>query len=386
MQIREVPFLRLGGLFEADDLAAAQDVMRTAMDPSTGFFPLPEETRFQDALARHEGAARAVVVNSCGTALDCCMAALEVGPGDEVVTTPLTFVCTAGCAVARGAKVVFADVDPVTLNLDPARVRERMTERTKAVIGVHYTGLACDIDAFDALAEETRVPVLYDAAHAVGAKYRGRPVGGRGLASCYSFQSNKNMTCLGEGGAVTTDDEDFAERVRRLKTFGYVYGGPSLRVASIGFNYRMTKPQYAVGLTQLAKVDRVIARRQRAMARLGDLLADVDELILPAGHGPEHGSHLYVVRLDTDQVAFDTGAFTAHLKDRYRVGTGKHYPAVWSWEAFRKLGYTAEGCPHAAKACAQVASLPVFAQTTDEDCAYVAWAVKQTIADLRKNA
>jgi perosamine synthetase len=384
MKIREVPFVAMGGRYEQDDVDAVQRCLSGAVGPAGNFFPLPEEGQFQDAFAVHEGARKAVAVNSCGTALDCCMMALGIGAGDEVITTPLTFVCTAGTAVARGARVVFADVAPRTLNLDPRRVRERITARTKAIIAVHFSGLACDIDAFDAITAETGVPVIYDAAHAVGAKVKGRPVGGRGKASCYSFQSNKNMTCLGEGGAVTTDDEAFAERIRQLKTFGYVYGGPALRVASIGFNYRMTKPQYAVGLTQLGKVDGVIRARQVAMARLNELLSGCDELITPAGVGPDHAAHLYVVRLDTGKVRFGTQAFVRHLKDAYKVGTARHYPAVWTWEAFAELGYTGDGCPVAALACEQVVSLPVFAHTGEEDCLYLAWAIKQAIADLRK--
>jgi dTDP-4-amino-4,6-dideoxygalactose transaminase len=190
------------------------------------------------------------------------------------------------------------------------------------------------------------------------------------------------MTCLGEGGAVTTDDAEFAEKVRQLKTFGYVYGGPTLRVASIGFNYRMTKAQYAVGLTQLAKIDRVIAARQAAMVKLNRPLADSAGIILPAGHGPEHGSHLYVIRVDTDKVPFTADAFMAHLKQKYKVGTAKHYPAVWTWEALADLGYTAEACPIAAKVCQQVVSLPVFPRTTDEELQYLAWALKAAIADL----
>ncbi|MDP6778778.1 MAG: DegT/DnrJ/EryC1/StrS family aminotransferase, partial [Candidatus Latescibacteria bacterium] len=281
-----------------------------------------------------------------------------------------------------GAHVVFADIDPATLNLDPARVRDRITDRTKAILPVHFAGLACDVDAFDAITEETGIPVVYDAAHAVGTKHSGLPVGGRGKASCYSFQSNKNMTCLGEGGAVTTDDEDFAELVRQLKTFGYVYGGGGTRVVAVGFNYRMTKAQYAVGLTQLAKIDTVIQARQERMVRLNELLADVPEIILPAGHGPGHGSHLHVIRLDTDRVGFTTDAFTDQLKDAYKVGTVKHYPPVWSWEAFAELGYTGEGCPEATKACEQVLSTPVFPRTTDEDLEYIAWSIKGSISDL----
>jgi dTDP-4-amino-4,6-dideoxygalactose transaminase len=374
----------MGGVYEQDDLDAVTRVTAGALGAAGSFFPQPEEDQFQNRFAEHEGARRAVATNSCGTALDCCMLALGIGPGDEVITTPLTFVCTAGTVVARGARVVFADIDPVTLNLDPARVRERLTDKTRAIIPVHFSGLACDLDAFDQIARETGVRVIYDAAHAVGARYHDQPIGGRGQASCYSFQSNKNMTCLGEGGAVTTDDEAFAEKVRQLKTFGYVYGGPSLRVASIGFNYRMNKPQYAVGLTQLAKVDRVIEARQARILRLNELLAGVPEIILPAGHGPGHGSHLHVVRLDTDQVKVTCAEFVAHLKNRYRVGTAKHYPAVWSWEAFQSLGYTGQGCPVAAKACDQVFSTPVFPRTTDEELQYVAWAIRQSLADLKR--
>jgi dTDP-4-amino-4,6-dideoxygalactose transaminase len=383
--IRDVPFEALGGEFDQDDVAAAVKVLEAAAEPGGSFFPLPEEQDFQDALATHEGAAHAISVNSCGTALDLCMNALEVGPGDEVITTQLTFVCTAGTAVARGARVVFADVDERTLCLDAGSARERITPNTKAIIPVHFGGLAADIDAFDALTRDTGVPIIYDAAHAVGAQHNGQPIGGAGKASCYSFQSNKNMTCLGEGGAVTTDDPDFAEIVRQKKTFGYVYG-KQLRVASIGFNYRLTKVQCAVGLTQLAKIDRVIASRQDRMVRMNELLADTPGLILPAGHGPGHGSHLYVVRVDTDQVGASREAFQAHLKDKYSVGTAVHYVAVWSWDAFAELGYSeAEAnCPMAAKACSQVLSLPIFPHTSDDDCQYIAWALGETVNDLSK--
>ena len=377
---REIPFVPMGGVYEQDDLDAVTRVLSQTVGTPAGFFPLPEENDFQNAFAEHEGARKAIAVNSCGTALDCCMMALGIREGDEVITTPLTFVCTAGAAIAQGARVVFADINPETMNLDPESVR--VTDRTKAIIPVHFAGLACDIGAFERISAETGIPIIYDAAHAVGAKCNGKPIGGAGRASCYSFQSNKNMTCLGEGGAVTTNDEEFAETVRQLKTFGYVYGGPSLRVARVGFNYRMTKVQYAVGLTQLAKIDRVITVRQERMALLNQLFSDVDEIICPAGIGPDHGAHLYVARLNTDKVALTTPTFVQHLKDTYKVGTAKHYLPVWSWEAFRDLGYTGEGCPVAAKACEQVVSLPVFPHTTEDDCRYIAWAVKQTISDL----
>jgi dTDP-4-amino-4,6-dideoxygalactose transaminase len=376
--IRPIAFKALGGIFDQEDVDAANRVIAAAAEDNGNFFPLPEEPAFQKALAEHEGAAHAVAVNSCGTALDACMMALGIKPGDEVITTPLTFVCSATCAVAQGAKVVFADIDPVTLCLDPAKVRDKITAKTKAIIPVHFAGHACDIAAFDAITSETGVPVVYDAAHAVGTKYNGKPIGGAGKASCYSFQSNKNITTLGEGGAVTTDDADFAESVRQKKTFGYVYGGPKLRVASVGFNYRLTKPQLAVGLTQIAKADRINREKIAAMRKMQTLLGDIDALILPAGIDEQHGAHLYVVRVKG--IARD--AVAKHLKDNYQVGTAHHYPIVWTWEAFDDLAYDKRDCNLAVEASEHAISLPVFAQSTDDDLAYVAWALKQTISEL----
>lgn len=382
---RSIPFLALGGMFEQDDVEAAHNAIAAATGEGGNFFPLPEEPAFQEALANHEGARKAVAVNACGTALDLCMMVLGVGPGDEVITTPLTFVCTATCASALGAKVVFADVDPATLCLDPAKVREKITDRTKAIIPVHFAGLAADIDGFDKLTHETGVPVVYDAAHAAGTRYKGNPIGGAGKASCYSFQSNKNMTTLGEGGAVTSDDEDFAEIVRQKKTFGYVYGGPTVRVVTQGFNYRMTKPQLAVGLTQLAKIDRVNSCKRKKARRLHAQLEGIDGLIRPGGIDDDgHAMHLYVARIDSDVHGFSRDDFRAHLKDRYGVSTALHYPAVWDWEAFEndRIMYDLEDCDIAARACKQVVTLPAFASSTDEDIDYTAHAIRKAIEDL----
>jgi dTDP-4-amino-4,6-dideoxygalactose transaminase len=384
MSLRSVPFRSLGGAFEADDVAAVLRVVQAATEAGGSFFPMPEEVEFQKAFAEHEGARYAVAFNSCGTALDACMMVVGIGPQDELITTPVTFVCTATCAAARGARVVFADIDPKTLCLDPAAVRKKISPRTKAILPVHFAGHSADLDGFEAISRQTGIPVIYDAAHAVGTYYKGRPVGPAGKASCYSFQSNKNITTLGEGGAVTTDDPDFAEAVRRKKTFGYVYNGPEVRVVDIGFNYRMSKAQLAVGLTQIAKARRIIAQKLAAMKRLRCLLQDADELILPEGIEEGHGAHLFVVRLDTDRVRFTRDALGNHLKQKYQVGTAVHYPCVWSWEVFQKLDYEKSDCPVAERAGAQVFSLPVFAQTTEEDLQYVAWALKQSIHELRE--
>ncbi len=375
---RNLPYLALGGVWEQDDVAAAQKVIAAAAEPNGNFFPLPEEADFQKALATHEGSAHAVAVNSCGTALDLCMIALGIGPGDEVIVPGLTFVCSAGTAAARGARIVFADVDPHTLCLDPKAVAAKITSRTKAIIPVHFAGHAADIAAFDALSKKHGIPVIYDAAHAVGTKFEGQPIGGAGLASCYSFQSNKNMTTLGEGGAITSNDPEFSERVRGLKTFGYVYGA-KLRVTQIGFNYRMTKPQAATGLTQLAKIDRVIADRLRNFQRFMEAMKDVEGLSLPSGINSDHGCHLFVVRIDTEKLKTTRDVFTKYLKDEWQVGIAIHYPAVWNWEAFSDVDHDKSDTPVTHLACEQVISLPLFPSSTPEEVDYLAHAIRETL-------
>ncbi|MHB9028238.1 MAG: DegT/DnrJ/EryC1/StrS family aminotransferase [Candidatus Latescibacterota bacterium] len=382
MHKRSVPYLALGGEYGEDDVQAVNAVVSAAAEPGGNFFPLPEEAGFQKAFAAHEGAGYAVAVNSAGTALDLCMMALGVGEGDEVITTPLTFICSATTAMARGAKAVLADIDPATLNLDPGSVGDRITLRTKAIIPVHFAGLACDCARFEEISQKTGVPVIYDSAHAVSTRFRGKPVGGFGKASCYSFQSNKNLTTLGEGGAVTTNDPDFAETVRQMKTFGFIYGNP-VRVVRVGFNYRMTKPQLAAGLNQIRKIDSIIGRKRENFLKMNSALAGVGEIIPAPGVDEDHGSLMHVARLDTAKVRFTRDDLTAHLKKEWGVGTVLHYPPVWSWEVMREAGYVPEGCPGAERACAQVFSLPVFASTTDEDIVYIAHAIKESISALR---
>ena len=191
------------------------------------------------------------------------------------------------------------------------------------------------------------------------------------------------MTCLGEGGAVTTNDADFAEKIRGLKTFGYVYG-PQPRVTQIGFNYRMTKPQCAAGMTQLAKIDRVIALRLARFQQLHEMLGGVDGIIRPAGIQPGHGCHLYVIRIDDAKIIGGRPGVLRRLKEDWSVACACHYPAVWSWEAFHGVDYDNRDTPVTHEAVRQVVSLPVFPSTSGEDVDYIAHAIKETIAALGK--
>ena len=191
------------------------------------------------------------------------------------------------------------------------------------------------------------------------------------------------MTCLGEGGMITTNDLEFAEKVRQKKTFGYIYGGTSLRIASTGSNYRMTKPQLAVGLTQLNKIDRIIQIRLERFKRMQKLLQNLPEIICPSGIKEGHGCHLYIIRINTDIVRYGREVFAKHLKEKYRIGTAYHYPILWSWDAFKKIDHDSSGCRIADQAANQVISLPIFPKTNFDDIEYIAYAIKETITDLK---
>jgi len=382
--IHEVPWLGLGGIYEEDDLEAVDKIIRSNIDSSSGFFRLPEEPQFEEAFAEHEGANYAIMVNSCGTALDLAMMVLGIGPGDEVITTPLTFVATASCILARGAKVVFADVDPLTYNLSPDEVEKRITQRTKAVIPVHYAGLSVNIDGFKKLSEKYGVKIVYDAAHAAGSTYKGRKIGGAGDLSCYSFQSIKNMTTLGEGGAITTDREDYAKKLQSLKTFGFIYK-PKDEVVEVGFNYRMTKIQSAVGMTQLKKLDRVIALRRERARYLTQKLEEVEEITTPKEiEGSDHAFHLYTLLFNDNKVGKSRDEFIDVLKKKYKIGITIHYHPIYNWKIFKKRGYNKKNTPIADRICRQLFNVPLFPKMKFEDFDYIAWAIKQSLFEIKK--
>ena len=382
---REIRYPESGGLIDEDDIRTLTDHLRAVSDGSGTFFPQPEETIFQQALATREGVRNCIAVTSCGTALDACLALLDIGPQDEVITTPLTFIATVTSPLVRGAKVVLADIDETTLNIDPARVHERITSRTRCIVPVHFAGLPCDVEAFETLSRQTGIPVVYDSAHAIGVQVNGRPLASYGLASCYSFQFNKLMTCLGEGGAVMTNNDEFAERVRQFRTFGFVYPDKSTYdggdVVSAGTNYQMNKTQYVAGIAQLRKLDHVLARRRTLMAHLDATLAGTNGLHLPVGHGASHGSLHYIVRVDREGTGVDGQTFRSLLRERFGVHPRLHYPPVWTWTVLRKLGYDGADCPVAARLCEDLLTLPISPAMTTDDCDYIVHAMRQCLAE-----
>ena len=379
MEFRKVPWYGLGAIYDQDDIDAVLKIMNSCVTEAKGFFRLPEEPDFQKAFAAYECSNYASAINSCGTGLDLALQIFDAGPGDEVITTPFTFVATGMCILLKGCTVVFADIDPVTLNLDPKKVEEKITDRTKAIMPVHYAGLPVDMDAFDELSKKYGVKIIYDAAHAAGAKYKGNGIGGYGDMTSYSFQSNKNMSTLGEGGAVTTNSEEYFGRLEKLKSFGFQYV-PHEEVLEVGSNYRMTKVQSAVGLTQLKKIDANNAARRKFAKRLKRNLDGIEGISTqgdPVGY--ESANHLFPVFIDEEKTGLQRDYFVKLLKEKYGIDIRILYPPVYDWKIFKDRGYNGDDTPIAAKAMKQLFNLPIFARMQEEDFDYIAWAIKDAL-------
>ena len=343
----------------------------------------PKVAEFERAFAEFTHSKHAVAVANGTAALHAAMFAAGIGPGDEVIVTPMSFAASANCIVYLGATPVFADVDPGALLLDPELVARKITPRTKAIVGVDYAGLPCDWDALRALAERHGLALVDDACHAVGGSYKGRPVGSLADLNTFSFHPVKNMT-TGEGGMITTDREDFAKRLRRFRSHGVTVDFRErmqshswfYEMVDLGFNYRITDFQCALGLAQLKKLPGWIARRNAIAAQYDSaFLRPPTPALRPLASPPYahvHGRHLYVVRVPADRRA---GIF-AGLRKR-GIGVNVHYIPIHLHPFYRERFGTGPGlCPVAEAAYAQLVSLPMYPDLTDEQVEIVVEAVR----------
>lgn len=369
-----------------DDVAAVTAVLRSDWLTSG-----PMVAEFERAIAREAGTADAVAVNSGTAGLHAAMFALGVGPGDEVIVPPMTFAASANGVVYQGGTPIFADVDPDTLLVDPARVEEKITPRTKAIVAVDYAGQLCDYDALRAVAARARLPIVSDSCHAIGARDGGRSIGALADLSVFSFHPVKHVT-TGEGGAIATSDPALAARMRAFRNHGitvdhqqrHAQGSWEYEIVDLGFNYRLTDFQCALGSAQLRKLGVRIARRQaiaaeyvRAFARIPDVQP------LAVRPGASHAYHLFVVRVDFTRLSCDRAtAFTA-LK-REGIGVNVHYIPV-HWHPFyrRQFGTGPGLCPVAEAAYEQILSLPMFPGMTDADVRDVVEAVTKVVGAFR---
>jgi dTDP-4-amino-4,6-dideoxygalactose transaminase len=347
--------------------------------------------RFEQDFAAAVRSPFAVAVSSCTAALHLSQVALGIGPGDEVIVPALTFAASATSVEHAGATPVFCDVDPETLLLDLEDCERRVTERTRAVMPVHFAGLPCDLDAVGALAARHGLAVVEDAAHAVGATLDGRPIGSFDNACCFSFYPNKNLT-TGEGGMVTVSDGDLAERLRVLRLHGLSTDAwrryetsafvPSELVA-LGFKYNLTDLQAAIGLRQLEKLDRFQARRDELALRYDDALAGLPGVLLQrrslSGHESRHALHLYLVLLDLAAFEVDRDAIVAALRAE-GIGAALHYRALHLEPYYvARFGHAAEEFPHAWYAGRRVFTLPLTPGMSDADADDVLRATRKVL-------
>ena len=346
----------------------------------------PRAKRFEEEFSRYVGARHAVAVNSCTAALHVALVAHGIGPGDEVVTSSMTWSATANMIEVTGAKPVFADVDRDTLQVTSETVAAAVTERTRAILPVHFAGQACDLDGLAANATPRGLTIIQDAAHAVGTEFCGRRIGSDGISACFSFHPIKNIT-TGEGGMITTDSDELAEKLRLLRFHGVNrdawsrYGkvdSPRYETVTPGWKYNLSDLQAALGIHQLAKLDGFIQRRTHLAELYHAQIAGIDG-VKPLGRAvgtSRHAWHLFVVTIEPDRFGCDRDRFMQSMA-QHGVGTGLHFTAVHLHDYYRsRYGYASGALPNTEWASDRVVSLPLFPGMSDSDVSRVCEAIR----------
>lgn len=365
-----------------DEIAEVVDSLRKAW-LGTG----PKVAAFEADFAAFKGVQvpHVAAVNSCTAALHLSMIAAGVGPGDEVITTPMTFCATVNAIIHSGATPVLADVDPDTMNISPAAIKARITPRTKAILPVHFAGRPCEMDAIMALAERHNLKVIEDCAHAIEAEYGGRQIGTIGDFGCFSFYVTKNIV-TGEGGMVIGQRESDVGRVKVLALHGMTKdawrrfsdsGYKHYQVVECGFKYNMMDLQAAIGIHQLRRIESYWHRRQEIWRRYNEALAELP-VVLPSepAAGTRHAYHLYTMLIDESKTGISRDEFLSGMTAR-NIGIGVHYLSIPEHPYYReRFGWRNEDYPEAVRIGRQTVSLPLTAKLTDEDVEYVVEAVK----------
>ncbi len=333
----------------------------------------PAVERFEKAFAKYVGRNHCVGLNNGTSALHMALQACDIGPGDEVITTPHTWISTSWAISYVGAKPVYADIDRATYNIDPALIERAITPRTKAILPVHLYGQACDMDALCDIARKHNLLLIEDAAQAHGAMHDGRRIGSFGRVACFSFYPGKNLGAFGEGGAVVTDDENLAGRIRRLRD--HAQAGRHHHV-ELGHNTRMEGIQGAVLEVKLRHLDDWNAARMRHAKKYIELLADVPGIQAPAA--PKQGRHvwhLFVVLVD----GVERDQLQKQLAEQ-GISTGVHYPTpVPLQPAYASLGHKPGDFPVTEDVMRRCLSLPMFAELTDEQIEYTVSALRESM-------
>lgn len=386
--------IKFGTQYGKEEEEAVLKVLRNNA-PTSG----DECIRFEKSYAEYSGVKHARVVSNGSSALFLAMIGIGIKPGDRVLTTPVTWIATAAAPVTLGAEIDFVDIDLETYNIDVNQIEEHVTADTKAIIPVHLYGQPCEMDEITALSKKHHFAVVEDAAHAIGATYKGRKVGSFGAAGCFSFHEQKNISTLGEGGIVLTNDDEIFERVSLYRSHCTRVHGHSTKYCKLdeekfpigkkfwwqdfddcGYNFRMTDIQAAVGSEQLKKVDALNQRRINNAAYITEGLKDVPGLTLPKVRPyNKHVFHLYPVMIDPKEFGMNKEDFIYDLLHKFGIKVGFHYIPLHYSTAFKNRGFKKGQFPNAEKLGEQLVTLPVNPRQTEEALDYLV----QSIKDLR---
>lgn len=361
---------------DEDDINAVVDVLKSDY-LTTG----PKIAEFEQAVASYTGAKYAVAISNGTSALHAACFAAGIGRGDEVITTPLTFAASANCVLYCGGTPVFADVDPYTYNIDPEDIRKKITDKTKAIIAVHLAGQPCDMDEIHSIAQEHNLIVIEDGAHALGSVYKGKKVGCLSDMTTFSFHPVKPIT-TGEGGMIMTDNEELYKRLVLFRSHGITRDesmmtrneGPWFyQQLDLGYNYRITDIQCALGCSQMRKLDKFLKRRRELAERYNNAFIECDNIVTPYQlPDTQSGWHLYIVQVknhDRKQV-FET------LRDK-GIGVNVHYIPVYMHPYYQEHGYKDVHCANAEEIYSHIISLPLYPGLNDDQQDYVIDTLKQ---------
>lgn len=374
---------------DEDDILAVEETLRSDFITCG-----PKVKELEKSLCDYTGAKYAVVVNSGTSALHCACIAAGISDGDEVITTPLTFAASANCALYCGGRPVFADIDINTYNIDPECIASKITDRTKAVVAVDYTGQAVCVDEIKKICKKNNLVFIEDAAHSIGTIYKGIKVGNLADMTCFSFHPVKTITG-GEGGAILTNDESLYKKLMLARTHGIArdeelmedlpHEGPwYYEQVSLGYNYRLTDFQAALINSQLKKLDRFKLRRQEIVDRYNKAFEDIPEIIIQQ-EIPESDTcrHLYVIRLDLDKLKSTRREFFDAMSAE-GVQPQIHYIPTYWFPYYRRLGYKKGLCPNAEKIYEGIMSIPLYPKMTDDEVEQVIEAVKKVVTYYKR--
>lgn len=355
----------------------------------------PKARQFESEFAARVNSRHAIAVNSGTAALHLALVAHGVKAGDEVITTPNTFCATLEAIEYVGAKPVLVDIEPSTLNIDANRIERVVTPKTRAIIPVHFAGLPCDMDLIMDIANRYGLYVLEDAAHAVGATYKGKNIGSIGHATAFSFYANKNLTTA-EGGMVTTDDDRLAEQLRGLSLHGISHdawmrysaeGSWFYEVLDLGYKYNLSDLQASLGIWQLRRLNDFIAIRERLAARYTRALSSLVQVGTPtieSQPGTQHAWHLYTISLDTSALTISRAQFIDELRGA-NVGASVHFIPIHFHPHYRiKFGWQPRDFPNAAVNYERTVSLPLYPAMSDDDVDYVSEVVSDIVKSHRR--